>query len=573
MAVSISFLYMSFDRIFGPVLSRLVILPLAVAVSFMRDVDMLSYNSEHPVILLLCIAFFFLSRVYSSGPGRYNARLISLGFILGAVPFAKLQGVPMAFFIGLFGCFVVYQTLSIKCLLVLMVSALMPALMILLTVSLYGGLESFWMSYIKFNLFYASESTVSGFGQRMAMLFQIMDVPKELHFFLFYSFSVIIIGLFLILSLAKISRVDFVKLLFSIILLCITIFCIVAPGRTLIIHYLLLLLIPLTLLVAVVVDCVCKSTAHYLSREQPFASFFLNLQAAVIYIFISGLYHFHMHFTFKPSFLERAAARYEGYCPQGDAVAVLNHYFSPGSKMAIWGWGTELWAGTNFLMGTRDGNTGFLIDENPLQGYYGKRFLDDLQENKPELFVEAVAPNFFRYHDRTKQGFKNSPLIKEYIDEHYRWEAEVGGIQIYLRKDMNPIKKPFVSHSPKPLTATKEFHCSLEEIIRNGSFLQFRGWTVVGDNTTNQSVMLALINERDTFLVKSYQIANKSVVDFSPLNRNNLMCGYLGFIPEQEIPPGHYQVGIYVENKGETGFKLMNRMLTFDPLLPTQKSF
>jgi len=151
MTLNVVLLYLGFMKLIGSGLARLVILFLATGVAMMRNFDMIAFNSEHIVILLLCISFFFLSRLYLSGAGKYNYRIILLGFVLGLVPYAKLQGTPMALFMGLVACLVVYKTSSIKSLGLLIIFALAPTILVLLTVYLNGGLNEFVLTYIKSN--------------------------------------------------------------------------------------------------------------------------------------------------------------------------------------------------------------------------------------------------------------------------------------------------------------------------------------------------------------------------------------------------------------------------------------
>ena len=128
-----------------------------------------------------------------------------------------------------------------------------------------------------------------------------------------------------------------------------------------------------------------------------------------------------------------------------------------------------------------------------------------------------------------------------------------------MRKGAASPKKSWKGTAFNHRPTTNDFHADLQVFEINGSFLQFKGWTVLGKNTDHQKVMLALVNKSDTVLIESYQTSDKTVVDFSPKNGGFLMSGYLGFIPLKEIPEGDYQVGLFVENQDKNGFKWMNR--------------
>jgi hypothetical protein len=119
-------------------------------------------------------------------------------------------------------------------------------------------------------------------------------------------------------------------------------------------------------------------------------------------------------------------------------VAGLNQHFFEGAKMVAWGWGTELYVETNFLMGTRYGNTAGIIEPGPLQFFYEERFLKDIEKNKPALFVDVVAPGFFRYSDRSLYGFENFLRVKNYIDRNYSFDSEMMGVRIFKRNTLRP---------------------------------------------------------------------------------------------------------------------------------------
>jgi len=266
-----------------------------------------------------------------------------------------------------------------------------------------------------------------------------------------------------------------------------------------------------------------------------------------------------------PKYLVKAREYYDGFCLHGDVVTILNRYYEPKDKMAIWGWGTELFEGTKYLMGTRDGATPFQIEEGPMQAHYLSRYLKDLQVNKPKIFIETISPSFFRFNDRSKSGFENFPLISNYIKTNYNFEGEIGTARYFLRKDAIFPEKKWKRDISIPQDVIREFHSNLELLEKNGTFLKFKGWTVLGMNTDHQKVTLALISKSDTLFVDSYQMSNKEIVDFSPNNTGYLMCGFIGYIPLKEIPMGDYEVGLFVENEGKKSFKSWNQIYSSRP--------
>jgi hypothetical protein len=562
MILSVVALYQAFRLIFDDVFSMLVILPVVVAISFM-DGDVLAYNCEHIADLLLCFSLYFLARVWRYGAGRYSANLLLLALLLGLVPFAKLQAVPAALFIGAFAVAMVSIKLNIRAALALIGGSLLPSVAILSAVALYGGWDDFLQSYIFSNVGYVEKVDTKTFAEYYDLLIQILLISPELVFFFKSSIIVGAIGLVMsALTVAKTSIKNLVVAGFALGLLFVSAVCVVTPGRGFG-HYLVLFIFPVTVGMACAwwpavsaLDALCRGSRRGLLVAMKWAG--------ALCMIVGTVYYFNTLYSRNPSFVEKARARYDEYIPQRNVVAILNRYFRPGYRMAVWGWGTELWSGTEFTMGTRDGTTGFQLTPGPNQLYYVHRYVRDLERNKPEVFIDAVAPNFAFFDNRNLWGHELVPMVNDYVNDHYRFEAEIDGARIYLRQNVPEPTEKFVFTMDGGETGVNEFHASLENILHNGSFLQFTGWTVLVNDTDMQQVQLALINKSDTLLLKTYQTAKKSVVDFSPNNRDNLWCGYLGFVPWKDIPKGEYEIGLRVNNDGAIGFKKINQSIVID---------
>ncbi|MBY0435253.1 MAG: hypothetical protein K2U26_14185 [Cyclobacteriaceae bacterium] len=540
-------------RIAGSAIARLTILPVIIAISAMKSPDMIAYNSEHPSIFLLSIALVFFYKLYISGPGRYSINLFLLGMILGLVPFSKLQATPMAFFIGLVSLYIVYKEYSTRHLLILGTSALMPTLLVLFMLWTYNGLNDFWVSYVQNNLFYSTAGQ-SGFMQRMDVLLEIVFSPTELNFYWIFLFVSILINLFLIIFFGRrVRKKTFYEILFIVILLIISAFCVAMPGRNFV-HYTLFLLFPFTALLVVSSHCV-NNFVFTNNVDSLFGHIGIKLSFVMIML-IASIYYFHSNFTFRPEYLEKANRYYNGYTPTGELSAVLSHYFEPGARIATWAYEPELFEGNSFLMGTRFAT--FVLPTGPYYKYYLDTYINDLKVNRPKLFVESFYRSSFRFED--------VPEVKEYINTNYTFHSEIVGNNIYVRNGDLPHLKPWTTKSSIPISVTSEFHISATKPTRSGSFIIFYGWAVLGNNSDDQKVSTILISKSDTLCAKCFQSANKSVVDFSPNNKNNLMCGFTCFIPFKEVGLKDYQIGMLIENQNTTGFKVVGLFNAFSLL-------
>ena len=437
--------------------------------------------------------------------------------------------------------------------------SILPTLLISVTVWLYGGWTDFWISYIQGNIGYtATGPVVAGLTNNIMSIVNLIYIPVELTFFLNTTFIIILLGFILTVSLWRwVSKESIFLILFALAFLVVSGYCIAAPGRFFH-HYMLLSLVPMSLLAGILIHTAWRASVQYFIQEEPaFQTGALGWLLGIILFFTTSVYFFHTQYsTNRPDFYERMRARASGYYAQNEVVAVLNRYYTPGAKMALWGWAYDLWADTEFLMGTRDCAAN-LEPPEATSIYYKQRYLHDLETNKPEVFVEAISPSFFAYQDRSRFGFENHADVRKIILDNYFYEGEVNGARIYLRKDIPSPKKKWVTRGlPKrPDYAGPDGFSHDFALTRLGSVIQFRGWMLFNsgpDSMKNQNVRCALYNQTDTLLIDSYRKKDWVIVSYFN-NRNFTWAGYEGYIDCQEIiPKGDYNVALFVENRGSS---------------------
>jgi hypothetical protein len=94
-----------------------------------------------------------------------------------------------------------------------------------------------------------------------------------------------------------------------------------------------------------------------------------------------------------------------------------------------------LWVETGMTQATRDGQTSRQIEPHTRRDYYRARFMQDLQQSKPPVFVDAVGQGNFVYEDRAESGHETFPALRDYIDTNYHLLRELNGTRIYVRND------------------------------------------------------------------------------------------------------------------------------------------
>jgi hypothetical protein len=93
------------------------------------------------------------------------------------------------------------------------------------------------------------------------------------------------------------------------------------------------------------------------------------------------------------------------------------------------------------VMGTRDAN--MVLDKtNAFESYFLRRYVGDLEENKPAYFLDAVPEEPLPGHTVAQNRHENYPLLASYVRAHYRLVDQAGGFRLYVRS-ADPVR-------PKP---------------------------------------------------------------------------------------------------------------------------
>ncbi|SDU25279.1 4-amino-4-deoxy-L-arabinose transferase [Verrucomicrobium sp. GAS474] len=123
-------------------------------------------------------------------------------------------------------------------------------------------------------------------------------------------------------------------------------------------------------------------------------------------------------------------------CPVDSPMArAVQAEARPGDRIAIWGWSPELAVFAGLPLGTREPSTDMAIGGGPRQAFYQARFLHDLARNRPRLFVEAVGPGSYLFHDRATEGIDRFPEVGRYVNEHYALRTEADGMRLFVLKE------------------------------------------------------------------------------------------------------------------------------------------
>ena len=90
-----------------------------------------------------------------------------------------------------------------------------------------------------------------------------------------------------------------------------------------------------------------------------------------------------------------------------------------GDTMSVWGWMPAYYVETGLMPATRDAIGHFMTEAGPHQDYYRRRYLKDLQQSRPAIFVDAVADGVFTWIEPGSKEHESFPALNRFIAENY----------------------------------------------------------------------------------------------------------------------------------------------------------
>jgi hypothetical protein len=403
--------------------ARCGMLPAVAFFALTTFFDFAYTSSEHLPLAQIGLG----SALLWQGAHRGGWRRVFLGtLLLGATPWSKLQGVPLALWFCLAGLgVIVWRWWSDRPRLRRLLGAWLAGG---LTVNLLFGLmlliwglgRQWYHAYIQQALYYSDMGGLSfaGFWARAPEF--LPGIPEAYPFLLPLGF----VGMVLTGAALSTTRRPVPLVLFLIGTLGVAAWTIAAPGR-LFYHYLLFGVIPLTMLLAGLLEAVRHAKQERRPRWQ-----FPTLLVVFLVVTLGPQVRArtqrpHPAFPFQPGITR---------LHQGETAKALAALAQPGDTMTVWGWDPKLYVESGLVQATRDGQTERQISQNPLLSFYRGRYLFDLQRYQPRFFVEAVGPGHFLYTDRRIGGIEIWPELLEYVETNYEFHAEVEHTRIFVRR-------------------------------------------------------------------------------------------------------------------------------------------
>ncbi len=439
MAGSLVLLYQALRLLFSDACARLTVFTPAIFLGFTSYCDFLAYNAETPTLLLLCAALFLVSRLRVTEGLQRGTLGVLCGLCLGCVPWAKLQGIPIAGALGLW-CLAELWRVRRNRQDALAQSALVlgagvtPSAVFLCVLGLLGLWEQFYVRYIVQNFFYVSKKA-EPFWKKLLSFYVQFDYG-QINTFFFRSVllvTAILLVLFLILCLRNSRLRTLLRpalrtesstqgIYFSGLAFFLTVYSIIAPGNYFAHYYLFIFIF------AAVFQCALLFIAADTLRDRVGPSVilaFFSLTLSLPFVF------------FKHTYRDNTSIFKEPYICRGQVnhfySDVILEYASPEATVAVWGWFYDVYVHTGRRIPTR--TTPMHIFGIPaLREFYLNDYINQLIATQPDIFIDAISPDMFAYDDKAKYGFETVPQLAAFINGNYDFISDINGVRLYVSR-------------------------------------------------------------------------------------------------------------------------------------------
>jgi hypothetical protein len=373
------------------------------------DEDFSHYSSELVPDLFIALALAVLA-----GAARQSwtaRRMLLVGLLLGLVPWAKLQAVPVALVLGLWALAGVFRDgpgpgQRWRHAGVLLIGALLPSACLLAWVAQAGAWDQFWHSYILANL---SRAAAKSWGAQATNLLRLLLFQEGSPWFL--GAALLALGAFCLRGRAGWRAVPRGTTVLALLLLAAAIFAVLRPVITYS-HYEQLCLVPLVLLVACCARVLIGDGSAAANPRRRvgwiiLAVGLLPLPAAYFWYndgwrILGETWHYDQSRAFQAQAFVDSTVR----------------HFAPGAEsLAVWGWTPYLYVDLGIPPGTRDAGYASMTDGNPSEDFIRAAFLRDLEKSSPQFIVDTEDYIIGGARKTAPQSF---PGLAAYLRSNYR---------------------------------------------------------------------------------------------------------------------------------------------------------
>jgi len=397
--------YLTLLRLSSRFIAAWIVMPVAITYGFAYAPALLHYSSELLPTLLLGCGFYSLT-IWCGRP-----RVLLLfwsGIAVGTSIWCKLQALPVAATLSLTTVWIVFQTETLSGWRARLThasayaaGALLPACVILATVAQAGAGRDFWYSYVLQNVAYAGGESWRTTANDAFRWFEMLPLQPLLP-----------VCLFAVLAFfwrspnqySDVRRQDR-RLMVALAMYMGAALLAISRPATLFLHYANFLLFPAACLAGIAI-----ANATPRSRRTWFV---ISALIAVVPISLQALCYYTVAMR---------SVRGDSTTDSNERIArvfVEIRQTRRVASLAIWGWAPGVYVLTGIPPATRDSIGHFVISPGPLQRYFRRRFVSDLRQQMPDVFIDAVASGAFLWTWSVADGYESDPELRLFVDKNY----------------------------------------------------------------------------------------------------------------------------------------------------------
>lgn len=426
-----------------PIARRTVILLLCFY-TFTRHPDFQHFSSELLAILFLTAMWWQLLRgvqtAMDSTRPALNERpsvtpVLLAGLLAGLVPYAKLQPVPIAAVLALYGLYRLIRQGRWTLAWLFVGAGLLPTALLVSGTLMAGVTDRFWLFYIESNLFSYGEYYKDLFPLAQQPLWQkVLLLPAAFSAEKAFMLFAIGVGTSLLLLLIRPTWPVPKQLPWGGVALWLAaaLFCYLKPG-TYFLHHLQLLLIPMAWLLAL--------SQETLRRQRPLIRFY-PVQTALPICLLALVFIGHaLRYRQTPDDINGPlrALQIHRLKPENPVVHTLKQYAQPNDQLVVWGWKMSYHVDTQLAQGVSENHSFRSIMPHSLRADYQRKYMEDMERTQPALFVDATGPSSLWMTDTARFRHERFQALGQYVRMHYTLVKQLGTERIYLRNDRMPV--------------------------------------------------------------------------------------------------------------------------------------
>lgn len=420
------FSYAGLRAVWGDALARLGVLPAACFFAFETRLEFVSYSTEHVTLLLLAAGWWGVLRAVAR-PESLGPELgpwIVAGSALGAVPFAKLQGVPMAGLLvaAALAWAVTRRTWTARRRVgaIATFAAAVCFVPLVFSLMLTAGLkwEDFWIPWIELN----RARSAGAFGVDAAGGFLAWQFIAQTRLFQVLLFGAPLVAVAAVLARPQWRGARAWAAVVSIGLLGVSVAAALVPAYSF--HHLHFLVLPLALMAASTLAMGWSlPTGEPEWRRR-------GLLAVILMVLVVPQ---------VALWLRRGNAGVPATPPSlrvetGPLALEILRRAGADDRLIVWGTQHVLHAQTGLAQGTREANPRIPVVPPRFRDYYRRRYLADWERSRARFFVDQTSARPEDARLRARWGHEADPEVRDYVARHYDYMGEFEGMRLYVRK-------------------------------------------------------------------------------------------------------------------------------------------